>query len=127
MFDPFITQRLNHLTWLSLLIAFKNDFIHQPPPSGCPMTSPLELSSLFASKACLLFSLFIKNKTTKILSVFVQRRVIYRYSFPSTNLIVLMPISLILIIFLRIILRIIYAYGTKFKKHNKSWLGGSVV
>lgn len=45
IFDPFISQRLNHLTWLSLLIAFKNDFIHQPPPSGCPMTSPLELSS----------------------------------------------------------------------------------
>ena len=37
-FDPLIPQWLDHLTWLSLLTAFENDFILQPPPSRCPMT-----------------------------------------------------------------------------------------
>lgn len=37
-FDHLIPQWLDHFTWLSLLMAFENDFILQPPPSSCPMT-----------------------------------------------------------------------------------------
>ena len=37
-FDHLIPQWLDHFTWLSLLMAFENDFILQPPPSSCPVT-----------------------------------------------------------------------------------------
>lgn len=59
VFDPFIPWWLGHLTWLSLLTAFENDFTLQPPPSGClyDITFGTQLP-IFASNACLLSSLY---------------------------------------------------------------------
>lgn len=76
IFDPFIPQWLNQLTRLSLLMAFEGDFILQPPPSCCPMTSPLEMSFLslpLKPVSSLAFS--IKNKN--ILPIFVNLRVLF--------------------------------------------------
>lgn len=101
IFDPFIPQWLNHLTRLSLLIAFEGDFILQPPPSCCPMTSPLEMSFLsLPLKPVFSLPFFIKNKQ-KYLPRFCQLKSFVSSLYFSFDQIlsVLIPISLILISF----------------------------
>lgn len=64
-FDPFIPKWLNLLTWLSPLMAFKNDLIPHLLHPAVHMTSLCYSGSLSAPTAWLLSSFIVINNKTK--------------------------------------------------------------